>query len=338
MRRLIIATLAAMTLAAPALAADPTVTLRLSNWLPGGHPIYPATKAWADDIDAQSGGTIKMTMFPAEQMGKAFDHYDMARDGIADITFVNPGFQPGRFPILAAGQLPFVFKDAKSGTAAIDEWYRAYAAREMKDVHYCVSLITSPGIYSGRKKVVMPEDMKGLKIRPPQGTIGQMVSLMGGTNVQASTMEAREVLERGAADGIFLPAGTLILIGLDKVTKYHLEPGLYTTVFTYVMNKDRYEALSPAQKAVIDSHCTTEWAVKLASPWADFEDAGLVKLHAEPGHDFTTLSADQTADWRKVLGPLKTNWADAVTKAGGDAAAISAGLDASLAKYHAAAN
>jgi TRAP-type C4-dicarboxylate transport system substrate-binding protein len=337
MRRLIIALFAASAAFAPALADD-AVTLRLSNWLPNGHPIYPATKAWADDIEAQSGGSLKMTMFPSEQLGKAFDHYDMARDGIADITFVNPGFQPGRFPIIAAGQLPFVFKDAKSGTAAIDEWYRAYAAREMPDVHYCVSLITSPGIYSGRKKVVMPADIKGLKIRPPQGTIGQMVTLLGGTNIQASTMEAREVLERGAADGIFLPAGTILLIGADKSTKYHLEPGLYTTVFTYVMNKSRYDGLSSQQKAVIDSHCTTDWAVKLASPWADFEDAGLVKLRGLAGHEFTTLTPDQTAEWRKVVDPLKAGWAAAVTKVGADAAAISAALDASLAKYHAAAD
>jgi len=30
----------------------------------------------------------------------------MARDGIADITYVNPGYQPGRFPIIAIGQMP----------------------------------------------------------------------------------------------------------------------------------------------------------------------------------------------------------------------------------------
>ena len=45
---------------------------------------------------------------PSQQLGKAFDHYDMARDGIADLTYVNPGYQPGRFPIIAAGELPFL--------------------------------------------------------------------------------------------------------------------------------------------------------------------------------------------------------------------------------------
>ena len=51
---------------------------------------------------------IKYKVYPAQQLGKAFDHYDMARDGIADLTYINPGYQPGRFPIIAAGELPFL--------------------------------------------------------------------------------------------------------------------------------------------------------------------------------------------------------------------------------------
>ena len=51
----------------------------------------------------------------------------MARDGIADFAYVNPGYQPGRFPIIAAGEMPFLIGNAKGGTAALDAWYRAYA-------------------------------------------------------------------------------------------------------------------------------------------------------------------------------------------------------------------
>ena len=42
----------------------------------------------------------------------------MARDGIADVTYVNPGYQPGRFPIIAAGELPFLIGDAHGGIRA----------------------------------------------------------------------------------------------------------------------------------------------------------------------------------------------------------------------------
>ena len=73
----------------------------MSSWVPAQHPLNPALQAWADDIKKASNGTITATLFPSEQLGKAFDHYDMARDGIADFAYVNPGYQPGRFPIMA---------------------------------------------------------------------------------------------------------------------------------------------------------------------------------------------------------------------------------------------
>ena len=253
-------------LGSSAMAQDKPVDLKISIWLPPAHPLVPSTKEWAADIEKQSGGTIKTAIFPSEQLGKAFDHYDMARDGIADVTYVNPGYQPGRFPIISAGQLPFMFSDAKKGTAALDMWYRKYAAAEMKDTHFCFAFMLEPGGYHGKKKVVMPEDIKGMKIRPPQSSIGQMVTMLGGTNVQASAPEARDVLERGVADGIFFPWGSMFLFGLDKVTKYHIDAPLYSTTFTYSMNKAKYDAMSPAQKKVIDDHCTTDWAVKLSSP------------------------------------------------------------------------
>ena len=76
----------------------------------------------------------------------------MARDGIADLTYVNPGYQPGRFPIIAAGELPFLVGDAKGGIRAIDAWYRKYAATEMKDVKYCFSFILDPLTWHSRTR------------------------------------------------------------------------------------------------------------------------------------------------------------------------------------------
>jgi hypothetical protein len=35
-----------------------------------------------------------------------------------------------------------------------------------------------------------------------------------------------------------------------------------------VLNKDKYESMSAAQKAVIDRHCSSEWELKIATPWA----------------------------------------------------------------------
>jgi TRAP-type transport system periplasmic protein len=323
----------ALPIASPGFAQDKEVDLRLSLWVPPAHPLTGAAKAWAEDIANSSNGTIKITIFPSEQLGKAFDHYDMARDDIADITYVNPGYQPGRFPIIAIGQMPFTFGDARKGTAALDAWYRKYAPTEMKDTHFCLAFIHDPGALHARKKIIAPQDLRGVKVRPAQSTIGELVKQLGGTNVQASAPEAREVLERGVADAITFPWGSLYLFGIDKVVKYHIDAPLYTTVFTFSMNKDKYEAMSPAQKQVIDDHCTTDWAVKLAGPWGDFEAAGRDRMRTDPGHDVYKLSPEQMQAWRDTVEPLKASWTAAVKQTGADPDAALAELNASIAKY-----
>ena len=168
----------AIVLAAPsALAQDKTVNLKLSHWVPPSHPLHKAMEEWGASIDKASNGTIKSTVFPAQQLGKAFDHYDMARDGIAEFVYVNPGYQPGRFPIISAGELPFLVGEAHGGIRAIDAWYRKYAPTEMKDTKYCFSFILDPLRWHSRsKKISVPADIKGMKVRPSHATMAAWCS------------------------------------------------------------------------------------------------------------------------------------------------------------------
>jgi TRAP-type C4-dicarboxylate transport system substrate-binding protein len=334
-------TLTAATLAVAALVSAgavqaQNVNLKLSSWVPAQHALNPALAAWAEDVKKQSNGTLTFTLFPSEQLGKAFDHYDMARDGIADFSYVNPGYQPGRFPIFAASSLPFMVSNAKAGSAAIDAWYRQYAAKEMKDVHFCFAFAHDPGALHSRKKVLLPSEMKGMKVRPATSTIGQMVTTLGGTNVQSSAPEARDMLERGVAEAIFFPWGSVSLFGIDKVTKYHMDVPLYVTPFVWAMNKDKYNAMTAAQKKVIDDHCTSEWAEKVGSAWADFEISGRTKLANEAGHEVYKLTPDQLNAWRTAVQPVEAQWADGVKKAGGDPKQVLDSFKASLAKYKSA--
>ena len=328
---------AALALAVPATQAqDKPVQLKLSSWVPAQHPLNPALQAWADDIKKESGGTITAILFPSEQLGKAFDHYDMARDGIADFSYVNPGYQPGRFPVMAGASLPFLFANGKEGSAAIDAWYRNYAAKEMKDVKYCFAFVHDPGTFHSRKKITVPGDIKGMKVRPATSTVGQLITSLGGTNVQASAPESRDMLERGVADAITFPWGSIGLFGIDKVVKYHMDVPLYVTPFVWVMNKGKYDAMSAAQKKVIDDHCTSEWAQKVAGPWADFEFGGRAKMTALSGHEIYKLTPEQLDAWRKAAAPSEAQWADSVKKVGEDPKAVMDALKASLTKYKSA--
>ena len=157
------------------IAQDKTFELKLSHWVPPSHPLQKALEDWGASVEKASGGTIKFKVFPAQQLGKAFDHYDMARDGIADLTYINPGYQPGRFPIIGAGELPFLIANGKGGSQALDAWYRKYADKEMKDVKFCLAFVHDPGTFHSKtKKIMVPGDIKGMKIRPAHATMAHL--------------------------------------------------------------------------------------------------------------------------------------------------------------------
>lgn len=310
----------ALAFAAPlAGAADKQVELKFAHWLPAQHPLAKlGFLPWAKSVEAASKGSIKVTIYPAQQLGKAANHYDMARDGIADLTWVNPGYQADRFPIFGVGELPFQFSSPAAGSKALDAWYRGYAAKEMKDVHFCFAHLHIGAIHA-KKPITEPEQIKGMKIRPANGTVAQFVSLLGGTSVQVSAPEARDALEKGVADAITFPWHSIITFGIDKVVKYHTDMRLYAATFVWSMNKDSYQKLSSAQKKVIDEHCSNEWAARVGSDWGGDEDSGRAAIEKLPGHTIVKVTDSQRVSWRKAAEPLTAQWLQKPNSSGIDA-------------------
>jgi TRAP-type C4-dicarboxylate transport system substrate-binding protein len=316
MRSLMVAVALTFAGSLPSAAQDKPVELRFANWLPGQHPL--ATTGfipWARSVEAASKGSIKVMLFPAQQLGKAADHYDMARDGIADMSWVSPGYQAGRFPVFAASELPFQAGKPGPGSAAVDHWYRKYAANEMKDVKLCFSHMHIGTLHS-KKAITDPGQIKGMKIRPANGTVAQTVTILGGTNVQVSAPEARDALEKGVADAITFPWNSLLTFNIDKAVKFHLDTRLYAANFVWVMNKPWYERLSATQKKVIDDHCTNEWAARVGQDWGAEEDAGQGKLEKTAGHTIVKLTPQQVDAWKKATEPVVAEWSQSATKAG----------------------
>ena len=131
------------------------------------------------------------------------------------------------------------------------------------------------------------------------------MTLLGGTNVQASAPEVRDVIERGVADAITFPWGSILLFGIDKVTKYHMDVPLYVTTFAFVMNKAKYDEMSAAQKKVIDDHCTTEWAAGASPiPGPSSRPPAATKMKALAGHEVYPLTPSSSREWKKAAEPL----------------------------------
>lgn len=302
--------------AGAALAQDKPTELKLAHWVPANHLLaQTGFIPWGKSIEQASGGSIKVSIFPAQQLGKAADHYDMARDGIATVTMVNPGYQAGRFPIIAAGELPFLLDKPGPAAKALDAWYRGHAEREMGDVKVCLVHL-HVGTLHAKKPITDPDQIKGMKIRPANGTVASMVSLLGGSSVQVSAPEARDALARGLADAITFPWNSISAFGIDRVVNHHMDMRLYAAVFVWAMNKSWYQGLAPAQKKVMDDHCNNEWAARIGNDWGNAEDAGRQKLATKGGHTFVPVSAEQITKWRTAVAPLYDKWVTDADKAG----------------------
>ncbi len=308
--------------------------LTLAHWVPASHPLQVlGMEPWAKSISDATQGRVTIEIFPAQQLGAAADHYDMARDGIADIGFINPGYQPGRFPIMAAAELPFHFANAKAGVRALTEWYKPYAEKEMADVYFCMALSHDPGTFHGRDRILVPEDLRGKKVRPANATEGRFVNLLGGASVQVSAPESRELLANGGADATQSPWESLYIFGVDSIVKHHLDIPLYASINAFVINKDKLASLPEADRKVVEDHCTPEWAEKMSSGWADVEAAGRNKIAADSSHTLHKPNAEQLELWKKAAAPLTDEWKATVGKMGLDADAIYNGLVDALKKY-----
>ena len=317
-------------------AQDRPVNLRFSYWVPPKHQLIPSTQAWGESLAKATNGTVKVTIFPSNQLGKGPDHYDMAKDGIADFVLVNPGYTPGRFPIIAAGEMPFLTNGSINGSPGFDEWYRKYAAKEMKEVYTCIVFTHEPGTFhSVRKKIEVPEDIKGLKIRTGNATSSRLVSMLGGSSVAVEITEARETLSRGIADAIMAPWEVLTLFRVTDVAKFHMQNPLYVSMFTWNLNRRTYEAMSATQKKALDEHCTTGWAKRIATEWAqrDFDAHKQVSAAKDSSRTIYSITPQQVAQWRKASEPLRKLWADEVAKAGYNPDQVWSELTASLKKH-----
>ena len=128
-------------------------------------------------------------------------------------------------------------------------------------------------------------DMKGKKFSVANPITGSIMVALGASPVTLRPDEAYQAISRGTIDGAVMPFTGMATFKLHEVAKAHLDAALGGDAAAMIMNKAKYDAMSPAQKKVVDDHCTTEWAVKISKPWTAFESAGRDKMKAVAGHE-----------------------------------------------------
>jgi TRAP-type C4-dicarboxylate transport system substrate-binding protein len=321
-------------LAGPVGAQDKPIELKLSSWVGIAHGHHTGVMVpWAKMVEEKSKGRLKITIYPGSTLGKAPDHFDMVKDGIADLGFTVPGYTPGRFPLITVTELPGLFKSSKGGSLALMSIFDKHFKNEFKDVKVLWFWVHPPGhFHLARKPVKVLEDLAGLKIRAATPMLTTMVKTLGAIPVSIPAPDTYTALERGTVDGTIFPWEAISSFKIAEVLKHHVASGLYVAPLFTFMNLKKYEALPPDLRKVID---------ELSGPWgAEFngkvwDQNELVGIEAvkKAGGVIYTLPAEERQRWAARLKPMEDDWVKSMEAKGLPGRQVLADLREAIKKY-----
>ncbi len=320
----------------PAQAAD--VTLRVHQMLPPQAAI-PAKGLlpWAEKVEKESGGRIKVQHFPTMQLGgKPPDLFDQAKDGVVDIVWTVLGYTPGRFPKTEAFELPFMSGSSEVSSKAFQEYVEKNAMDEFKDVKLLAVHTHGPGLFHSKEPINKLEDLKGMKVRGGSRVINIMLEQLGATPVGMPVPAVGEALSKGVIGATTIPWEVVPSVKVQQIVKNHTgftgAKGLYTQTFAVAMNKASYDKLPADLKKVIDTNSGIEFAGKLGRVMDEADKLGL-SLAQKAGNNVITLDAAETARWQRAANGVRAVWFKEVGDKGMDGPKLAAEAEALINKY-----
>ena len=339
-RRTALAAMGAVAaLAVTGTAMAQTVTLRLHQMLPQQATIpAKAIVPWAQKVEAESGGKIKVQIFNAMQLGGAPPQlFDQARDGVVDITWTVLGYTPGRFPKTEVFELPFMSSSAESSSKAIQEYVEKFAADEFKDVKLIAVHTHGPGLFHTKQPVTGLETLQGMKIRGGSRIINNMLTKLGATPVGMPVPAVTDALSKGTIEGTTIPWEVTPSLKVTELVKNHTtfagKEGLYTQTFAFSMNKASYEKLPPDLKKVIDNNSGMVAATLFGRAMDEGDKIGR-DIAVKAGNNIVALELAEVQRWRRTASTVETDWINEVKGKGIDGAKLASEARALIAKYN----
>lgn len=305
------------------------VTLRMHQFLPAQANVPKnILDPWADKVEAESGGRIKIERYPAMQLGgKPPELIDQVVDGVVDIVWTVAGYTPGRFPRAEVFELPFTMTDA----GVMSRAYWTLAEETMMETEFApfkpLGLwVHGPGVIHSSKPISAPSDLNGVKLRAPTRVTNKLFSNLGATPIGMPVPAIPEALSKGVVDATVIPWEVVGALKVNELVKNHTEfPGnaLYTTTFLFAMNKDKYESLPDDLKAVIDNNSGVEFSAFAGKQMQD-DDAGPRAAAVEMGNNIIQLTPEQAEAWQAGAQSTIDEWFGEMDAKGIDGKALKA--------------
>jgi TRAP-type transport system periplasmic protein len=249
--RLFTAGLAVLGIAgAPAGAEE--LTLKGAVFVPPSTTYGIPFKRFVDHVNETGKGILQIRIVGGPEAVPADGQSQAVKNGVLDLAAVPPAYYKsavveGDAQILSDMTLA---EQRKSGAYAM---LSGIAGERMNALYLTTYGIGVPfHLYVTKDMAVAkPEDLSGLRFRG-QPNYNAIFKHYGIAGVNIAAPEVYTALERGTVQGYGWPLWGINDFGWEKLTKMRVDPGFYNVVNTVLMNKSKYEQLTPAQRKVLD--------------------------------------------------------------------------------------
>lgn len=294
-------------------AAAQTTTLRMSSWVPPIHYIQKDVfEPWMADVEKATAGRVAIHILPSP-LGSPAQHFELARLGVADVTWGNFTYEPDRFKSIWFAEFPFSGSRAEASSLALWDTYQKYLAKNKAYrgvVMLAVGTLGGGAIHHGSRPVVELADLKNQKVRMGGPIQKRLLEELGAIPIAAPAPKAYELLESGVVDASLHPLESIVNFRLEDKLKQHtlIPDGFYEATFFVVVNEAKWNKLAPADRAAImkvsGENLTRRWGARF-----DLENrTAEAKLRAA-GHVFSKPSPALLAKIGAVRAAMLKDWA-----------------------------
>ncbi|WP_088343409.1 MULTISPECIES: TRAP transporter substrate-binding protein [Rhodomicrobium] len=310
-RRLALA--AAVFLAAGATAASAQTVWNLPAAYPADNPHSENLAAFAKDVEAATGGKLKITVHANASLFKAPEIKRAVATGQAQIGEVLLSIHENEDPVFGVDVVPFL---ATSFADSMKLYKVSKPAIEKKLASQGLMLLfTVPwapqGVYT-KKELKTVDDMKGLKWRAYNVGTSRIGELVGAQPVTIQAAELPQALATGVVNAFMSSGGTGYDSKVWESLTYFYDAQAWIPKNATFVNKAAFDALdAPTKEALLTSAAAAEargwklWGEKATWYLDQLKLKGMKVEAPSPAlmDGFKKIGDTLTADWLKRAGP-----------------------------------
>lgn len=290
------------------------ITLKLAVSQPTTHTLNTeAYQPFMERVTELTDGQVEFDYYPAEQLGKVSDIFDLTSTGVTDIGLYMSPYYPSKMPITnGVLTMPGAYETSYQGTMAYHELTKESPILERDFLDHGVRPLLNLAVpvyeyWTRGKELKVPEDFKGMKVRVSGDLATQAMSDLGASPINITVAEMYEALERGVIDSVGLYAASMRDYGMGELVTYGTSGIAFGgTGIGLVINENVFQGLPEnVQKALVQAG--DEVSESKAKFYDEYNESTNEEFR-EAGIEVYELSEDEKAQWQAFYDEVGGKW------------------------------